>query len=70
MITFLTGLAPTPIPDEKEQQERFNLLTRRKQLIDTTNSDYDKLLKHYGVKSNADLTNEQLKDAINVMEKK
>lgn len=70
MISLITGLAPTPIPSEEEQQERFNLLTRFQQLLDTTNSDYDKLLKHYGVHSNADLTNEQLKDAINVMEKK
>lgn len=70
MITLITGLAPTPIPSEEEQQERFNLLARFQQLLDTTNSDYDKLLKHYGVTSNADLTNEQLKDAINVMEKK
>jgi hypothetical protein len=70
MITLITGLAPTPIPNEEEQQERFNLLARFQQLLDTTNSDYDKLLKHYGVHSNADLTNEQLKDAIGVMEKK
>lgn len=70
MITFLTGLTPTPIPSEEEQQERFNLLARMKQLLDTTQTDYDKLLKHYKVKSNADLTNEQLKDAISVMEKK
>lgn len=70
MITLLTGMIPTPIPSEEEQQERFNLLTRFQQLLDTTNSDYDKLLKHYGVHSNVDLTNEQLKDAISVMEKK
>lgn len=70
MITFLTGLTPTQIPSEKEQQERFNLLARMKQLLDTTQTDYNKLLKHYGVKSNAELTNEQLKEAINVMEKK
>ena len=70
MITLLTGMIPTPIPSEEEQQERFNLLARMKKLLDTTDTDYDKLLKHYGVKSNVDMTNEQLKEAISVMEKK
>lgn len=70
MITLLTGLVPTPIPSEEEQQKKLQLLAKMQTLLDKTNTNYSKLLEHYGVHSNVDLSIEQLKDAISVMEKK
>lgn len=70
MITLLTGMLPTEIPSEEKQQERLTLLARMGDLIDKTNTDYDGMLKHYGVESNSDMSNEQLKEAISIMEKK
>lgn len=70
MITLLTGMIPTPIPSEEEQLERFNLLNQMKELINKTNTDYEKLLEYFNVKSNSELTDEQLKEAIKIMVKK
>ena len=70
MISAITGLVPTPIPSEEEQQEKLTLMNRMNELVQKTNTDYEKLNEHYGVKSNADMTIEQLKDAISVLEKK
>lgn len=70
MITIVTGLVPTPIPSEEEQQERLELLAKMSELITKTNTDHEKLLKHYKVTSNGDMTTDQLKDAIKVMESK
>ena len=70
MITLVTGLVPTPIPSEEEQIEKLSLMNRMNELVQKTNTDYEKLNEHYGVKSNSDMTIEQLKDAISVLEKK
>ncbi len=70
MITVVTGLVPTPIPSEEEQEERLTMLNRMNELVQKTNTDYEKLLEHYGVETNNKMTTEQLKDAINVLEKK
>ena len=70
MITLVTGLVPTPIPSEEEQQERLQLINDLNGLVELTNTDYEKMLEHYKVKSNANMTNEQLKEAINILKEK
>ena len=70
MITAVTGLVPTLIPNEEEQTERLLLINKLNELVQKTNTDYEKLLSHYEVKSNSEMTNEQLNDAIRKLEKK
>lgn len=70
MITLLTGLVPTPIPSEEEQQERLMLLNKIKELIHQTNADYEKILEHYKVKTSSEMSIEQLKEAISILEKR
>ena len=70
MITLITGLVPTEIPSEEEQQERLTLINRMNELVTITKTNYEKMLEHYGVKSNSEMTNEQLKDAIEIMERR
>lgn len=70
MITMLTGLVKTEIPSEEEQTEKLTLLNRMMELVDKTKTDIEKLLKNYGVKSNVELTIEQLKEANAILEKK
>ena len=70
MIMLITGLKPTEIPEESEQQERLSLIAQMSDLIDKTNTDYEGMLKHYKVDSNSKMTTEQLRDAISIMEKK
>jgi len=49
-------------------KEDIDLLAKFEELLIETNTDREALYKHYEVKSNKDLTQEQLKDAIKVME--
>lgn len=70
MIMLTTNLKPTEIPSEDKQDEKLNLIVQMSDLIDKTNTDYEKVLEHFGVDSNANMTIEQLKEAIEVMEKK
>ena len=70
MITLLTGLVPTEIPSEKEQLEKLTLINKMNELVVQTKTDYEKILEHYKVETNSDMTIEQLKDAINLLEKK
>lgn len=60
-IELLTG---EKIPSLDEQQERLELINDLNGLVELTNTDYEKLLAHYKVESNADMTTEQLKEAI------
>ena len=66
-IELLTG---EKMPSEEEQKERLELLNDMNGLVEITNTDYDKLLDHYGVKSNVDMTTEQLKEAIEKLKAK
>lgn len=59
-IELLTG---EKIPTEEEQQERLELINDLNGLVELTNTDYEKLLAHYKVESNADMTTDQLKEA-------
>lgn len=59
------------INNQKEDQtKKLNLITRLNQLRDEVDCDYDALLKYYKVVSNADMTTEQLEDAIKKLEGK
>lgn len=53
------------IPTESEQEEILTLITEMNTLVQETGYDYDKLLKYYEVKSNSEMTLEQLRDAVN-----
>lgn len=65
MITLVTGMMPTEV-----DTDTFKLISKLQELIDVTNTDYDSLLNHYGVNSDADMTKEQLEDAISILERK
>ena len=52
------------------QEDKLKLLVKVKQLVADTDSDYEAILKHYKVESDAEMTIEQLKDAIKILEKK
>lgn len=47
-----------------------DLMAKMQELILKTNTDIEKLYENYGVKSNMELSEEQIKDAISVLEKK
>lgn len=51
-------------------QEDIDLLAEFENLILQTETDREKLYANYGVKSDAEMTQEQLKDAINILKKK
>ena len=66
-IELLTG---EKMPDQEEQQERLELINDLNGLVELTNTDYEKLLEHYKVESNADMTTEQLKEAVERLKEK
>ena len=66
-IELLTG---EKMPSQDEQQERLELINDLNGLVELTNTDYEGLLKHYKVESNADMTNEQLKEAVEKLKEK
>lgn len=51
-------------------QEDVDLLAEMEQLILATDTDRERLYKNYGVTSNAEMTQEQIKNAIEVLKKK
>jgi len=63
-IELLTG---EKMPSQEEQQERLELINDLNGLVELTNTDYEKLLLHFKVESNADMTTEQLKEAIETL---
>ena len=65
MIELITGEVK---PNEEELKERTELLVKFEQLIISTNTSKEKLYEHYGVENNTQMTNEQLIDAIVIME--
>ena len=52
------------IPAVDEQEEILTLITEMNSLVQELDYDYEKLLAHYKVKSNSQMTLEQLKDAV------
>lgn len=65
MIELITGEVK---PNEEELKERTELLVKFEQLIISTNTSKEKLYENYGVENNTQMTNEQLIDAIVIME--
>ncbi len=61
MIELALGVK---LPSEEEQQERLALISKLNMLVESKEVDRDAMLKHYDVKSDKDLSIEQLKDAI------
>lgn len=61
-IELLTG---EKIPTKEEQDEILKVISEMNTLVQETGCDYDKLLKFYKVKSNSQMTLEQLRDAVN-----
>jgi hypothetical protein len=55
---------------ESEQEEALDLISKMNTLVMTTGTDYDELLKYFGVKSNNEMSIVQLRQAIQILEKK
>ena len=66
-ITLITGLV---MPSKDEQDEILSLTTEMNRLVNETNTDYEKLLAHYKVKSNSEMSLEQLKDAVKILKER
>ena len=67
LIQMATGVE---IPTEEESQQRIALMSRLNELVEETECDYEALLKHYGVKTNNQMTIVQLQEAVNTLEKR
>ena len=67
MITLITG---ETVLSEEENTRKMQLMTEMMDLVNTTGTDLEKLIGNYEVKSNADMTIEQLNDAIAILKKK
>lgn len=71
MILLITDMKPTIVPDnEEEQAERLLLIKDVMDLANTTNTDIDKILEHFNVDTLVNMTDEQLSEEKNVLEKK
>lgn len=55
---------------KKEQDEILNLMQVLSELLDTTNTDRDKFYAYFKVKSNGEMTLDQLKTGIEMLKKK
>ncbi len=66
-ITLITGQVPLTKEDQQEVLEKMDIVSK---LLDETNTDREAFYKHYKVKSNGQMTLEQLNDAISLLEKK
>ena len=65
MITMLTELKPVDVPEtEEDQTKKLKLMTELQGLIEKLDLDFEKIEKHYKVKSTNEMTIEQLEDAI------
>ena len=61
---------PITQEDLNKEVNRNELLMKFQDLVDKTNTDFDKILKNYQVDEEKDLTIENLQDEIKIMEKK
>lgn len=66
-ITLITGKVAVP---KEQQEEMLDLIIELNNLLTQTNTDREKLYKHYQVSTNGDMTLEQLKDAVDKLKKK
>ena len=67
IIELATGKT---IPSEEEQKEILNKMMELQKLLNETNTDRDNFYKYYKVKSDSEMTLEQLNDAINKLKEK
>lgn len=67
MIELATGKKPL---SEEEQKETLNKLAELSDLMNRHNVDREAMYKHYGVKSNSQMSLEQIEDAIKVIKEK
>lgn len=67
MVELITGEVK---PNEEEIKEKLELLNKFNRLVIEKNIEKEKLYEHYGVENNTKMTNEQLIDAITIMESK
>ena len=65
MVELITGEVK---PNEEELKTRTELIAKFEKTILATNTNKEKLYEHYGVENNTQMTNEQLIDAIVIME--
>lgn len=70
MIKIIELATGKVIPSKEEQQEILLKMTELSDLLDETNTDRDKFYNYYKVKSNAEMTLDQLNDAIEKLKKK
>ena len=67
MVELITGEVK---PNEEELKVRTELIAKFEKTILATNTNKEKLYEYYGVENNTQITNEQLIDAITIMENK
>ena len=67
MIELATGKKPL---SEEEQKETLNKLAELNDLMNKANVDREALYKHYKVKSNSQMSLEQIEDAIKIIKEK
>ena len=67
MVELITGEVK---PNEEELKVRTELIAKFEKTILATNTNKEKLYEYYGVENNTQMTNEQLIDAITIMENK
>lgn len=65
-IKLITGKVEL---SKEQKDERLTLISKLNTLVQLKEYDYEKLLNHYGVKTNSELSDIQLIEAINVLEK-
>ena len=58
------------VPTEEESREKQELMVKLNDLVLETDTDYEALKKHYEVNSNNEMTIEQLKEAVETLEKR
>lgn len=66
-LTLITGLVPLTKEQQQEVLEKMDVVSK---LLDDTDTDRKQFYEYYGVKSNSQMTLEQLNDAISILEKK
>jgi ketopantoate reductase len=60
----------SPEPSDEEEEQKLTLMAKINTLVAITGSDFEKIRETYKVKSTADMTLEQLKNCVAVLEKK
>lgn len=70
MIKIIELATGQVMPSEEEQKEILNKMMELHRLFEETNIDRDKFYKHYKVKSDSEMTLEQLNDAIKILKEK